>query len=132
MAVPQHTANPRSLYAILGAGVCAVSVAAPLIKATDAPAASIAAYRLLFASIPVLGLALILRRSELRRLSRVDLWAVVFSGLCLAGHFATWVASLKFGTVASSVALVTTSPLFVAGIAFVVSGERSSRATLAA
>ena len=56
----------------------------------------------------------------------------MLSGLCLAGHFGTWVTSLKFGTVASSVALVTTSPLFVAAIAFVVSGERSSRATLTA
>ena len=70
MAALEPMGSTRGLYTVLGVGVCAVSVAAPLIKATDAPAASIAAYRLLFASVPVLALALVLRRAELRRLSR--------------------------------------------------------------
>ena len=44
MTATKGVENTRNLYAILGVGVCAVSVAAPLIKATDAPAASIAAF----------------------------------------------------------------------------------------
>jgi drug/metabolite transporter (DMT)-like permease len=127
-----QASNARSLYMILGLGVCAVSIAAPVIKTIDAPAASIAAYRLLFASVPVLFLALLFRRAELRALSGADFRVIVLSGLCLAGHFATWIASLQFGTVASSVALVTTSPLFVAGFAFLVAGERTSRTALIA
>jgi drug/metabolite transporter (DMT)-like permease len=124
--------RPRGLYAVLGLGVCAVSVAAPLIKAASAPALSIAAYRLLLASLPVVALALWRRRRELQSLSRASWLAVLLSGLCLAAHFATWVASLQFGTVASSVALVTTSPLFVAILALVFAGERTSRRMLTA
>ena len=45
-----------------------------------------------------------------RRLSRI-------SGLLLAAHFATWVPSLSFTSVASSVALVATQPVWAAIIA---------------
>jgi len=123
---------PRGLYPVLGLGVCAVSVAAPLIRAASAPPLSIAAYRLVLAAIPVLALALWLRRQEIAHIPKGDWQAILLSGLCLAGHFATWVASLKYGTVASSVALVTTSPLFVAGFALVFSKERTSRRMLLA
>src|SRR6266567_4814857 len=124
--------RPRGLYGVLGLGVVAVSVAAPLIREASAPALSIAAYRLLIAAIPVLGLALLRRRGELGRLSRADWLAILLSALCLAGHFATWVASLKFGTVASSVALVTTSPIFVAAFALVFARETTPRRMLIA
>src|SRR5712692_7069852 len=132
MRAGRSAERPRGLYAVLGLGVCAVSVAAPLIKAAPVPALSIAAYRLLLASLPVVALALWRRRRELRSLSRADWLALLLSGLCLAAHFATWVASLKFGTVASSVALVTTSPVFVAAFSLLFAGERTSRQMLAA
>ncbi len=112
---------------MLAAGVCAVSVAAPLIKAAGAPPLSIAAYRLSLAAAPVLALALWRHRSEILGLRAADRRSVLVSGLCLAGHFATWVASLQYGTVASSVALVTTSPFFVAGFALVFAREQTSR-----
>ncbi len=38
---------------------------------------------------------------------------VILSGLFLSLHFAFWIASLKFTSVASSVVLVTTHPIFV-------------------
>jgi drug/metabolite transporter (DMT)-like permease len=133
--MPARLDGPRSpgeIYAVLGIGVCAVSVAAPIIKEIHAPSLTIAAYRLVFASIPVAALLLWRARSELGRLSSSDLRSIVLAGLSLAAHFATWIASLQFGTVASSVALVTTSPLFVAGFAFFVARERTSRAMLLA
>lgn len=126
MQVGSNRRHPRGLYAVLGLGICAVSVAAPLIKTAAAPALSIAAYRLLLAAVPVLILALCRRRSELARLSRREWWSILLSGLCLAAHFATWVASLQYGTVASSVALVSTSPFFVAGFALLFARERTS------
>jgi drug/metabolite transporter (DMT)-like permease len=122
--------RPRGLYLVLALGVCAVSVAAPLIKATGAPPLSIAAYRLSLASAPVLALALWRCRAEMAGLTGADRRSVVLSGFCLAGHFATWVASLQYGTVASSVALVTTSPFFVAGFALVFAREQTSRRML--
>ena len=49
------------------------------------------------------------------------------SGLLLAAHFWTWIASLRFTTVASSVVLVSLKPIFVWGLAAVWLHEHPSR-----
>ena len=119
--------NRRALlYGGLFAGVIAVSFAALLIRLAAAPALSIAAYRLVIAGVPTALLAGWRSRAELRRLSPAEAGIGTLSGVCLAGHFATWVASLQYATVASSVTLVTTSPFFVAAFAFLFLRERIS------
>jgi drug/metabolite transporter (DMT)-like permease len=50
----------------------------------------------------------------LRSLTRRELLLGLLSGFFLALHFATWISSLEYTTVASSVVLVTTTPLWVA------------------
>jgi drug/metabolite transporter (DMT)-like permease len=50
-------------------------------------------------------------------------WAI-FPGLFLGLHFAFWIGSLKFTTVASSVVLVSTSPIFVGIGGWIFLGER--------
>jgi drug/metabolite transporter (DMT)-like permease len=50
---------------------------------------------------------------ELRRLTRRDLGLMIASGFFLGLHFATWISSLTYTSVASSVVLVSTTPLFV-------------------
>lgn len=132
MAAARTPATPGNLYSGLVVGVVAVSFAALFIRLAQAPPLAIASYRLVLAALPVLLLALWRRWDELRSLTAAELRATVVSGLCLAGHFATWVASLKYASVASSVALVTTSPFFVAGFAFLFVGERVSRRMLLA
>ena len=132
MAGSRQPAEPGTLYGGLFVGVVAVSFAALFIRLAQAPPLAIASYRLVLAALPVGLLALWLRWDELRSLTRAEVRAAVLSGFCLAGHFATWVASLKYASVASSVALVTTSPLFVAGFAFLFIGERASRRMLLA
>jgi drug/metabolite transporter (DMT)-like permease len=99
---------------VLVVGVLCVSSAAVLIRLAAAPPLVIAAYRLLFASAVVIPLALVLARDELVGLDRADLRRIVASGLLLALHFALWITSLEYTSVASSVVLVTTSPLWVA------------------
>ncbi|HLZ70128.1 MAG TPA: DMT family transporter [Dehalococcoidia bacterium] len=124
----------RSRAAVVGvlfAGVLAVSAAALFVRLADAPALSTAAYRLLFASVPTIALLPMRGRRELPALHRADWGWLLLSGGCLALHFATWIASLEMTTVSSSVALVTTSPLFVAGVVML-RGERVSRATVLA
>lgn len=101
------------LYAGLWIGVIAVSWGAIFIRLADAPALSVSAYRLLFGALPVAGFAIARRRRELARLSRSEWSLLALSGLALALHFATWIASLGRTTVASSVALVTTQPVWV-------------------
>lgn len=96
--------------------ILAVSTASILIRFAqrDAPSLSIAALRLGFASILLAPYALTRHRSELAALSRRDLFFGLASGLFLGLHFATWITSLEYTTVASSVVLVSTGPLWVA------------------
>jgi drug/metabolite transporter (DMT)-like permease len=108
-------------------GVVAVSWAAIFIRLAAAPALATAAWRLILAGIPVLAYAFWRHRAELKALRRRELALLGLSGVALALHFATWVASLSFTSVASSVALVTTQPVWVALLALVVLRERISR-----
>ena len=52
-------------------------------------------------------------RAALARLTARELRLAALAGLFLAAHFALWIASLERTTVASSVVLVTTTPLWV-------------------
>ena len=49
-----------------------------------------------------------------RNLTRSDLTFGILSGVFLAIHFATWISSLEYTSVASSVVFVSTGPLWVA------------------
>ena len=110
-------------------GVAAVSTSAVLIRAADnlgVPALSIAFYRCFLASIVLVPLALAHHREELRALSRRRRWLLVASGLALGCHFATWISSLSYTSIAASSVLVQTMPIWVAlGGWFI--GERTSR-----
>lgn len=102
---------------LLGVAVAAVSTAAPLIRGASAPSLAIAFWRNVLV-LPVIGAAVWWRsRDELRSLSRPLRRLSVVSGLLLAAHFATWVPSVSLTSVASSVALVATQPVWAAVIA---------------
>jgi drug/metabolite transporter (DMT)-like permease len=101
---------------VLGMGIVAVSTASVFIRyaQVDAPSLTIAAFRLGLASLILLPLAWLRHGREFRELNAGDwLWALASGGF-LAIHFATWITSLEYTTVASSVVLVSTSPLWVA------------------
>src|SRR5512137_3152023 len=97
-------------FAILG-GILAVSTASIFIRFAqqDTPSLVVAAYRLTLASLILAPLALTRHRAELRGLTRRELLLGLLSGFFLALHFATWISSLEYTTVASSVVLVTTT-----------------------
>lgn len=99
---------------VLALGIVAVSFASILIRWCPAPAMSIAFYRLLFASLFFAAFTGKQAVSEWREMPRTAVGLGVISGIALAGHFATWITSLFYTTVASSVVLVSTSPIFVA------------------
>lgn len=120
------------VYAVLLLGVIAVSWAAIFVRLADAPALSIAAYRLLFAALPVGLFALVYRREALRPLPAASWKLLTLAGVALALHFATWIGSLQLTSVTSSVALVTTQPLWAALIAALVLKEPVSRRTAVA
>ncbi len=97
-------------------GILAVSTASIFIRNAQKEATSlvIAAWRLTVASIILVPTAAATHRRELTSLGRRELLLALLSGLFLAIHFATWITSLKYTSVASSVVLVSTSPLWVA------------------
>jgi drug/metabolite transporter (DMT)-like permease len=100
----------------LSVGIVAVSFASIFIRfaqAQDMPTLSIAAWRLIFASLILLPYAWTTHGKEIRHLSRKELALLVTSGIFLGLHFATWIASLGYTSVTSSVVLVSMGPLFV-------------------
>ena len=105
-------------------GVIAVSFAAVLIRLADAPPLVIAAYRLCVASLILAPAALTRSRQEIRRLTRRSIVLAVASGAFLALHFALWISSLSYTSVATSVVLVTITPIFVAVASYLLFGER--------
>lgn len=117
------------LFGAIAVAVVAVSTAAILIRLSNAPSLTIAAYRLVFASLLLAPFAFLHRRTrrELRRLSVRDWVGLCGVGIVLAVHFAAWIESLAWTTVAASVALVTLHPVFVGLVSGWVFGEGLGR-----
>ncbi len=107
----------------LSVGLTCISFSAILIRLTVSPAVTVATWRMVIAGILLLS-ALVWRRRT--RITRRAFLLSLFSGAFLALHFSTWIASLRYTTVASSVVLVSTNPLFV-GLFSLLLGERPSR-----
>ncbi len=99
------------LFFFLPIGIIAISTASIFIKLCEAPALSIAAYRMTLASLLLLPLASY--QKVWKGWNRGEGRWLILAGLFLALHFSFWIASLKFTSVASSVVLVSTNPLFV-------------------
>lgn len=114
-------------YIILFIGVLSVSFAAVFIRLADAPPLVIAAYRLGIASVILIPFASMRFGKTLKKLSRSDILLVLLSGVFIALHFALWITSLSYTSIASSVVLVTSHPVFVAVISYFLWGERLNR-----
>lgn len=101
--------------AVLGMGW-----AGPLVRFSDAPALTIAVWRLVFA-VAVIG---VLRALSGGTRPHGREWAAALvAGVFLALHFWAWIASIELTTVSSSVALVCMQPVFVAIFSALFLGE---------
>ncbi|MEX2541927.1 MAG: DMT family transporter [Trueperaceae bacterium] len=113
MAAPSPTAPASGrVLLVLGVAVLAVSLSAIFIRLAEAPALVVACYRMVIA-------ALLLAPVTWRGLRRTPFTGrtfgyTVLAGIFLAVHFAAWISSLSYTTVAASVTLVCTNPLWVA------------------
>jgi drug/metabolite transporter (DMT)-like permease len=107
---------PVSPFFVISLGILAVSTASIFIRLAQgyAPSIVVAAYRLTFATLILAPIVYTRHREELRTLTRREGALGLLSGLFLALHFATWITSLEYTSVASSVVIVTTTPLWVA------------------
>lgn len=115
----------------LGVATLAISTGAILVRLSNAPSVVAAFYRVLFTTVPLLGVAGWKYRDDFRQIRLCDFTLAVVSGLALAIHFASWFESLSFTSVAASVTLVQSQPLFVAAGAWLLLRERvTSRMTI--
>jgi drug/metabolite transporter (DMT)-like permease len=124
---PESEKLPLAPYPAIGLGVLAVSFASVLIKMTAAPPLAVAVYRMGFTLLVILPATILIARRDISRLRQEDLLCSAGSGFFLALHFATWITSLRYTSVASSTVLVTTQPLFVVAGSALFFRERLSR-----
>lgn len=112
--------------AVLSFGILAVASASILIRFAQHEAGSlvIAAYRMGLSGLILIPFVIPRHWSQLRKLGRQELALAALAGLFLALHFASWIQSLQYTSVASSVVLVTSNPLWVALLAPIFLRER--------
>ena len=127
--------SPRNrllLPLALVTAILAVSTASILIRFAQADAHSLVflMMRSTLRTILFPYTALLRHREELSTLTRRELGLALLSGLFLAVHFATWISSLEYTTVASSVVFVSTGPLWVALVSPLLLKEHLNRSAL--
>lgn len=104
--------NLRTVFVLI-VGIISISLSAIFIRmCSDMPSLSIAVFRLTIASLILISIAFF-KKVELKSIEKKDLLLMVLGGFFLAFHLISWITSLKFTSVANSVALVTTNPIFV-------------------
>ena len=110
--------------AALAVAVVAVSTSAILIRWSNAPSVVKALYRVVFTTALLLPWALGNYRGEFRQMKGRDFVVAALTGVALALHFVTWFESLRHTSVAASVTLVQSQPVFVAVGAWALLDER--------
>jgi drug/metabolite transporter (DMT)-like permease len=123
-AVIERVRAPWVPWALLAVGVLGASVSAIfVIYARDAEPMAISFWRCFSGAAVLLPFA----GAGLKRMDPRQVWLPAVAGVFLAAHFAMWITSLELTTVAASVLLVTSSPAFVALIAWWLLKERLAR-----
>lgn len=102
----------------------AISTGAVFAKMADAPSLVIAAYRVGIASLILVPFAWWKAKDELRCLPFEKIPLGFGAGFFLALHFAFWISSLNYTSVANSVVLVNTSPLWVGVLTPLITKEK--------
>jgi drug/metabolite transporter (DMT)-like permease len=126
------TPPPASRYGTLVLAIACVSLASILVRAAQAPALAVAFYRMFLAALVLAPFALASGLASWPALGRQRLLVLLGSGVALALHFATWIASLSYTSVAASVLLVNTAPLCTLLLSWTVLHEPASPALLGA
>ncbi len=120
-------------FVVLALGVLAAASSSIMIRLAQnlgLGSTTISAGRLTLAALILLPFALTQGRSEIRQLSSRQVRLGLIAGTFLALHFIAWISSLQYTSVASSVALVTTNPLWVALASVLFFREKLSLATI--
>ena len=132
---PPNAPSRWQIGLILTIGVMAISTSAVLVRLTIAAANSsgvgfslvMAASRLAIASLIVLptwhGIAA-------TKPNKTAWYCAIAAGLILALHFAAWITSLSYTSIAASTAIVTTNPIWIALLSWLWFNEKPTRQVL--
>lgn len=106
------------MLAVLTVGVLSVSLAAIFVRLSmEAAATQSIGFSIFLAASRLIVSALILlptwRNIKSAQVSTSAYYYASAAGICLAFHFATWISSLAFTSIAASTTIVTTNPIWV-------------------
>ena len=120
----------RKPYIALFVSIVSVSFAAIFIVtiSKEVSALAIAFYRMLFTTLLLLPVVIFHKKTrlEITRIPKNSFFLMIGIGFILALHFALWITSLDYTSVASSVILVTAHPVIVAPLAYLLFKEKLS------
>ena len=111
-------ARATTPFVVLAIALAAVSFGSIFARLANAAPLAIAAWRMGLAAMIVIPVAIVGGTGR-GRTDRRHAAIAGAAGLFLALHFATWIASLEYTTIARSVLLVSTAPIWVAILLFV-------------
>ena len=125
-----------TLYVAMGLGVVSFAFSPILVRWAEAAGGTsglaIAAWRTGLSALLLAPVAAPRLRADWRTLPTRDALLTGAAGVLLGVHFVCWIESLYHTSVASSTVLVTTSPVILAVLGFVVLGERLRMRVVAA
>ncbi|MEM4519689.1 MAG: DMT family transporter [Sulfolobales archaeon] len=113
------------LLILSAVAVVSISSASVIIKLVNVPALALAFWRLALSTMILFATSF--WRLDFRCVKGVNTLYVLLSGFALGLHFATWIESLRYVSIAVSVTLVTTHPIFTALLSYLFIGERLRR-----
>ena len=121
-----------SPYFGLVIGVLFVSCGSVLVRFAAAPPIALSFYRIGLAALCLAPVGALPAARTWPRLTSRSRLVLLASGVALALHFATWVTSLSYTSIASSVLLVNTAPLFAVGFSLLFLHEPPPRIVVVA
>lgn len=107
----------RTDLTALTIAIVAVSTSGPMIAACAAPALAIAFWRCFIGATVTAPFAWLKNQEIWRNLTKRDLAGAALAGFFLGLHFAAWIPSLRYTSIAASTAIVATQVVWAALIA---------------
>lgn len=124
---------PWQINIVLFLGIAGVSSAAIWVRLANSVVTvnNLVGFSLFLAASRLILSALILlptwKQLNLAQINQKNFYYAIAAGICLALHFATWITSLAYTSIAASTVLVTTNPIWVGMFSWWWYGEKLSR-----
>lgn len=105
-------------------GVFFTSLSSIIVRVSQAPSLVISFYRMLFTVFLLIIPVAMKEKEVIKNITKKDFILCIISGVFLALHFASWIASINMTTISNSTILVSCSPVFVSLANFLILKEK--------